>query len=170
MSEDILPKHRDWANPILDLLSEAGLFKYDLSFSQIVSECRGRFCYLATPYSKRAICEDGEFSPSASLECAVRAARCARALAVEGVTAVSPIIQAAEMVQADFLDQTIDPLDAAFWENWCAPMLRAADVVIVPDLDGWAHSDGIWTEVRAALITNRRVFLMSVAETFEGAA
>ncbi|MCG7520866.1 DUF1937 family protein [Ruegeria sp. Ofav3-42] len=168
MSDLAMPCVRNWSHPSLDNFAKAGLFHYSKSFSDVVTACRGRLCYLATPYTKVAVDADGAWDASASLECAVLAARCARALALEGVTAVSPIIQAAEMINADIISQALDPLDGGFWLRWCWPLLNSADAIIVPDFDGWAESDGIWAEVRAALTTNRRVFLLDQSEILGG--
>lgn len=170
MGNYIVPARRDWADPVFDRLSGVGLFCYHQPFSRIVLECRGRLCYLATPYTK--VVSSGsawDWNPATSVEAAVRAARCSRALAVEGVTAVSPVIQSVEMIQSDIAGQSLNPLDGAFWKKWCAPLLRASEVVILPNLPGWAESDGVWAEVRYALNANTRVFLMDVSEIFEEA-
>lgn len=168
MSETTLPHARNWNAPALDAYAVGHLFFRDARLADVVQRCRGRLAYLATPYTKVSVFEDGEWSPTESLECAVRAARWGRLLALEGVTAVSPVIQAVEMVHADFIEQQLDPLDASFWMDWCRPLLNASGVVIVPPVPGWDNSDGIWEEVRAALMFNRPVFLIRPGEEFGG--
>ena len=157
----------DWGSPHIVRFGQSELLNLDASLADVVSHARGRLCYLATPYSKIALCDRGAWHQGASLEAAAHAARWAKALAVEGVTAVSPIVQAVEMIHGDLADM-IDPLDAVFWEGWCRPLLMACDVVIVPPIPGWAESQGIWREVWAALYSHRypspRVFLIGEGE------
>lgn len=167
MSDFDLPHMRNWDSPVFERFAQAGLFHRDARLADIVAHCRGRLSYLATPYTKLARYDDGEFDPTESLECAMRAARWARLFALEGVTAVSPIVQAVEMVHADFVDQRLDPLDVYFWEGWCRPLLNAAGAVIVPPLSGWDGSDGIWAEVREALSAQRPVFLVRPGENLD---
>jgi len=104
--------------------------------------------YLATPYSRIAVDDDGHWSPANSALAAVHADRHGARLAVRGVTAVSPIVLAAGMRHAT---AHLDPLDARFWTRWCAPILAASRAVVVPDIPGWSRSEGVWHEVREAL-------------------
>jgi len=106
--------------------------------------------YLATPYT-RMVLRDGAWHFALSVEMQVRAERHAARLAALGVTAVSPIALAAGMCHAS---HALDPLDAAFWARWCAPILAAARAVVVPDVPGWHLSDGIRHEVSEALARN----------------
>ena len=163
MSEFDLPHMRNWDAPALNAYARACLFHRDAGLADVISHARGRLAYLATPYSKIALCGCGAWHQGASLEAAVRAARWAKVLAAEGVTAVSPIVQAVEMVHADLADM-LDPLDEVFWEGWCRPLLAASEVVIVPPIPGWQESEGIWIEVCAALRSNRRVFQIGEGE------
>ena len=159
MADFDLPAARDWRAPAFEAFAQAQLFHRDVSLIDVAQHCRGSLSYLATPYSKVALDAWGDWCPSTSLECAEQAGLCARSLALAGVTAISPIIQAVEMVHADFRDERLDPLDAEFWEAWCRPLLAASWYVIVPPIDGWAESDGIWLEVRTALQFGRSGFL-----------
>jgi len=119
--------------------------------------------YLATPYSKVVLDADGLWDQRLSLDASARAARASAALARHGVTALSPIVQTAEMCHCSSLSArdpgALDPLDAAFWTRWCAPLLAAARAVIVPDIPGWDQSDGIWAEVVSALGCNLPVYV-----------
>jgi hypothetical protein len=167
MSVEIrLPDTPDWDHPHLAGFEQGQLLYRDAALADVISHCRGRFCYLATPYSKVCLTDDGECNQMESLSCAMRAARWARILAVEGITAISPIIQSVEMVHVDF-DEWLDPMDATFWTGWCQPLLKACDPVIVPPIDGWRESLGIWQEALFALRTNRPVFLIDPKEAPE---
>lgn len=156
-----LPHRRNWNSPAVQKLVQTTLLQTDVSLADVVSRCRSRLCYLATPYTKLAVHPDGSFCSARSIEASVRAARWLNLLAMDGVTAVSPIVQAVEMVNADRLRETLDPLDAAFWEDWCRPLLRASSVVVVPPIPGWDESDGIWGEVRQALDWQMQVLLIA---------
>ena len=96
-----LPRTRNWNAPALDTYARACLLRPDAGLGDVINHSRGCLSYLATPYSKLARDDDGAFSSAGSLECAARAARWARLLALEGITAVSPIIQAVEMVHVN---------------------------------------------------------------------
>ena len=158
-----LPDTPDWGNPHLASFEQGELLYRDASLADLISHARGRLCYLATPYSKVCVTDDGEWNQVESLFCAGRAARWSRALAVEGITAISPIIQSVEMVHVDF-DEWLDPLDARFWTDWCQPLLNACGPVIVPPLDGWQESLGVWQEALFALRADRPVFLIDPKE------
>lgn len=152
---------RNWSSPTLDAFSDGGLLHRNCSLADVVAKCRGRLCYLATPYTKTVIDLDGDWNFGASMVSSEVACQWARRLCIEGVTAVSPVIQSVEMVHSDFLDQHLDPLNSVFWTRWCRPLLAASDVVIVPPIAGWDSSDGIWAEVISALGSNREVFLIA---------
>ena len=103
----------------------------------------------------------GDWREERSVELGLRAAQASAALAAEGVTAVSPIAQASLMVSApcDAAGARLDPLDAAFWERWCRPLLQRCDSVIVPKMQGWDRSRGIWAEVMTALERSKPIFV-----------
>lgn len=118
--------------------------------------------YLATPYSKVVIGSDGLWDYSLSLDASARASRAAARLAALNITALSPIVMAAEMCHNS---PALAPLDAIFWMRWCRPMLDAAVAVVVPDIPGWCDSAGIWVEVATALDRNKPVFIYSRSMT-----
>ena len=163
-----LPHQRNWQANSLQSFADVGLFVADAKLDEVFNFCKGRLCYLATPYTKIAQFDAGGFDPVESMECAVRAARWARLFALEGVTTVSPIIQSVEMIHSEFLEESLDPLDAQFWERWCFPLLRQSEVVIVPPIGGWDTSDGIWGEVRYALLAGRKVMTIYSGECSGG--
>jgi hypothetical protein len=149
-----------WDDPRLRPFVQAGLLHRNAAQSDVVKGCGGRLCYLATPYSKVTLRDyDGEWCPSASMEAARNAGIWARSLSIDGVTAISPIIQAVEMIHTNFSDW-LDPLDFEFWEDWSHPLLCASGPVIVPPIEGWAESLGIWREAVFALERNRPVYLI----------
>lgn len=118
--------------------------------------------YLATPYSK-IVEYAGRWSYERSLYASAQAARELGRLARVGVTGVSPIVQSAEIAHVEralaATGQSIDPLDTAFWEGWCRPILNVASAVVVPDIDGWSESEGVFREVMWTLQeTQRPVF------------
>jgi len=117
--------------------------------------------YLATPYSK-VVLVGGQFSVGRSRAVARVAAAIQMVLARKGVTTVSPIVQAHQMLVAgigvpELLHEWA--LDAAFWSRWCEPMLDASAWLYVPDLPGWRESDGIRHEVTHALSRNKSVLI-----------
>jgi len=57
----------------------------------------------------------------------------------------------------------LDPLDAAFWSRWCAPLLAACGSVAVPDFPGWQASEGVWREVIWAITHGVPVRMESAA-------
>ncbi|WP_170335014.1 DUF1937 family protein [Ruegeria arenilitoris] len=160
MLETTPPIRRNWKSAALAEFEDSALLRRDATMADLVSRSRSRLCYLATPYTKLAQHSDGGFCPTKSVEASVKAARWSRLLALEGVTAVSPIVQAVEMINADIINQQLDPLDEKFWELWCRPLLRASAVVIVPPIPGWDQSEGVWHEVRQALLSQVQVILI----------
>ncbi|MGY6705906.1 DUF1937 family protein [Roseinatronobacter sp.] len=124
--------------------------------------CQGRLVYLASPITRRL--EVGSEHPDwlmverIIMECAIDL----DALAGAGVCAVSPVLQALEMIRGrggKLLDGPRAARDAAFWRKWCAPLLVGSAAVVVPDRPGWAQSEGIAAEVDFALSRNRLVFI-----------
>ena len=118
--------------------------------------------YLATPYSKIAVDQNGKWDVIFAGAAAQSAARAADALRARGVSAFSPIVQAHAQVKAtgDIVPKgshcvvfapTVDPLDADLWMRWCLPFLHVCGAVVVPDINGWDASVGIAAEVRTAL-------------------
>jgi hypothetical protein len=125
----------------------------------VVRHARSRCVYLATPYSREVINDDLCWDVGLSMAVETRTARWARRMAIEGVTAVSPILQACAMCHAD-MEGHLDPLDDAFWSAWCQPLLRACGAVVVPPMPGWKASRGVWREVIWAIENNVPVYLL----------
>lgn len=117
--------------------------------------------YLATPYSRIAVDKSGRWSLVESMRASEKAARAAARLAALGITTVSPIVEAAAMCHAS---HALDPLNAAFWTRWCAPLFAAARAVVIPDIAGWDQSDGIWLEAREAVAQCKPVHVYARAE------
>lgn len=129
------------------------LIRFGATHESVAAAADG-LVYLATPYSRIALNDLGNWSFHASAEAMERASRAAAKLAKAGVSAVSPIVMAADMCHSDV---TLDPLDAPFWSSWCAPLLAASHAIVVPDIPGWDRSVGIWHEVLEALSRNKPV-------------
>lgn len=123
---------------------------------ELVAREASGLVYLASPYSRMVVDAAGKWSEDLSAEMQVRADFHAARLARFGVTAVSPISLAVQMCD---ISSHLDPLDAAFWTRWCAPILWAARSVVVPDIPGWHLSDGIRHEVAEALSRNLPIYI-----------
>lgn len=140
-------------------LVDSGLLLRNVTFADLVPSLRGQLVYLATPYRAHAVDAFGHWSPARSEWAGTQAALWAAQFAANGVTALSPVVQGVAMLQAD-LGRNIDPLDAATWSNWCAPLLRVCRVLVVPPIDGRSTSLGVWAAVCFALRHNCRVIVM----------
>ena len=112
--------------------------------------------YVASPYSKQ-VRVNGTFNIQRGVEMAMQAARAVAELAERGVSAVSPV--ALSDLACGSVGYRIDPLDHAFWMRWCAPLLAASRAVVVPDIEGWDRSVGVWQEVCQAIERNVPVYL-----------
>ncbi|SDW77685.1 DUF1937 family protein [Roseicitreum antarcticum] len=119
--------------------------------------------YLATPFTKLVRGPGGTYCATAAFDASARAGLHARRLALAGVTAISPIVQAVEICATrpgiGAGAGLPDPLDEAFWADWCRPLLWASRSVIVPAIPGWSKSVGVWREVVWALDRNMPVFV-----------
>ena len=154
------PMMRDWECAAVAENARADLVFRDVDVEAVAARMRGRLVYLATPYSKQCLDGSGEWSYARSVECGLAAAAWCGTFAHYGVTAMSPISQAVDMVGASPDHQGLDPLDGKFWEAWCRPLLLACDAVVIPPLDGWRESEGIWHEARVAVSRAVPVFLL----------
>ena len=156
---------KDWPGDLPPYAGKSLLYR-NARLADVIAHCRGRLVYLATPYSKIAVGDDGQWDVGLSFDAMMRAAHWARHLALEGITAVSPIVQSAEMVHAScvFESDPLDPMDADFWTAWCAPLLEASAAVVVPPIRGWRESLGIRHEVIEALTSGRPVFVLHADE------
>lgn len=137
----------------------------DIGVAELAARFRGRLIYLATPYSRRAVDENGAWCLYRSMTAAAEASAWAWRFARAGLTAVSPVMLSAQMVQDEYAAEhphadALGPLDHAAWETWCRPMLAAAELVAIPPIDGWDVSRGVWRETVAALAVNKPVIVM----------
>ncbi|MGV8987794.1 MAG: DUF1937 family protein [Cypionkella sp.] len=120
---------------------------------------KGRFVYLATPYSKRVVDRMGKWSLGLSGKASAEASVQVGLLKDAGVSAFSPIVLSAEVVHATLNPFRVqaepaprhDPLDAKAWMDWCLPFLWCARAMVIPAIDGWDQSDGIKFEVMEAI-------------------
>lgn len=106
--------------------------------------------YLATPYSKEVL-QEGIWNEGKNLRLMSEAAHEIGRLKHAGVTAISPVVMAAALVDTSkdsaSLMRMHDPLDAVAWTRWCQPLLQVCRAIVVPDLEGWSRSAGIKAEV-----------------------
>lgn len=156
---DDLPSPANW-HCLTAFYAGSSLLTSAPNFAAVATACRGDLVYLATPYSKLVLDEAGQFDEYLSITAADAASHWAARFAVNGITAVSPIVLADGLIGMD-RHKLIDPLVAEFWTNWCRPLLDACAVVVVPPIAGWSESVGIWHEVRAQLARQRRVYLIA---------
>lgn len=86
------------------------------------------------------------------------------ALAWSGVTVVSPDLVAAAVTPdwpEDIAGNWQDGATwAAMWARWRQPLLRAASGVVVLGSGHWDRSVVVWSDVRAALSANQRVWIL----------
>ncbi|MBS9718972.1 DUF1937 family protein [Pseudohalocynthiibacter aestuariivivens] len=160
------PATSDWAGLKADF-ADSSLLSVDCLLMDALLKCRGRLVYLATPYSRISLNLDGEWCPVRSDAAAFLAAKWAAHCAVNGITAISPIVHAVQMVNADIAG-AIDPLADAFWSKWCQPLLENSDAVFVPAMEGWDKSIGVWREVCWAVERNAPVFLIKKDSEYGG--
>ena len=141
-----------------------GLVFWSANPVKVADLCRGCLIYLATPYTRRVTGPGGTWSRQMNGELARECAHQAGRLVRLGLAVHAPVLQSAMVCEVwDDLARSgappaPDPLDAAFWEQVNRPALEACGAVVVPDLPGWADSDGIRDEVYQTLRRNARVF------------
>lgn len=156
------PARPDWA--ALHVY-EGVTLRRDVTVAELRRLAMGGLVYLATPYSRRAVDERGRWSLDLSITAMSEASVWAWRLTRAGLSVVSPVMMSAQMVHDEYASErphqnALDPLDGRAWETWCTPMLAAAQLVVIPPIDGWDRSAGIWREAVAALGANKPVFLM----------
>jgi len=162
------PRQPDW--PWLKASYPGNILLHvDCPFMDVVRRVGGRMAYLATPYTKAVLNDDLQWDRGLSFDIEVRTARWSRAFAIEGVTVASPIVMSRAICHAD-VEGHLDPLDDAFWSRWCQPMLSACGAVVIPAMDGWDVSRGVWREACWALLHNVPVYLVAEGSEFGGAA
>ena len=158
LAEAEFPEDPDWDWLRQTFPAGTGL-RFGVGLCDVIGQCTGRLAYLATPYSKLVVDDDGRWQADLSRIHEARASRWARALALDGITAISPILMACGICHAD-LEGYFDPLDNGFWAAWCQPLLRRSDTVIIPQMYGWQDSRGVWREACHALCHNQPVFVI----------
>lgn len=111
------------------------------------------FWYIATPYSKH----------SAGIVAAFEdAARLTARLINAGHAVFSPIAHSHPVA----ILGGIDPLDHKIWLAIDEHMMRAADALLVADMDGWRESDGVAHEI-AFFVSSGKPVLYLDCETLE---
>jgi hypothetical protein len=141
------------------------LLRADCQFVEAVSHLIGRMAYLSTPYTKAVVNDQMEWDRGLSCDIEVRTARWVRAFAIEGITGASPILLSCAACHADIEDR-LDPLDDVFWARWRRPLLSASGAVVIPAMDGWDVSQGVWRDACWALLHNVPVYLIAKGSEF----
>lgn len=136
------------------------LLHVDCPLEEVVRRVGSRLAYLATPYTKAVRTDDRLWDRGLSLDIEAQTARWSRAFAIAGVTVASPIVMSCAMCRVD-LEGQLDPLDERFWARWCQPMLSASGAVVIPAMEGWDRSLGVWREACWALLHNVPVYLVA---------
>lgn len=156
------PARPDWAA----LHDYEGLtLRRDVGVPELAQRFAARLVYLATPYTRRAVDENGAWCLDRSIAAATEASAWAWRLTRAGLSVVSPVMLSAQMVHDEWAAErphadALGPLDWRAWEAWCRPMLAASDLVAIPPIDGWDESLGIWREAVAALAVNKPVVVL----------
>lgn len=91
--------------------------------------------YIATPYSKYFNGLDAAY---------VCACRLCAGLINRGLSIYSPIVATHGIA----IHGGIDPLDHSIWLDFDLRMMRAADVLIVAQMQGWRESFGVSQEIK----------------------
>lgn len=150
----------DWAD-ILDLSApHAARLWLGSSIAEVARQA-GVLGYLATPYLRETIAA-GVWRMERSAALSASAALVMVDLAQAGVSVVAPAVQMAEMCNVASIlprGRRLNPLDPAFWERWCRPLLAAADFVVVPDMPGWERSEAVLAAARHAVDTGLPLYL-----------
>ena len=90
--------------------------------------------YLATPYTFYRHGIDDAWRDACEL---------ASYLMIAGHSVYSPIVHSHPISEVS----SLDPMDGKLWERFNAPMLAAADILVVAHLDDWDRSAGIAHEI-----------------------
>lgn len=125
---------------------------------QVARHCAG-FAYLAVAYDLEVRLRK-DWRLERSTRQSVLAARELAFLYAAGVTAVCPTVQRAEILHAAWtIADKPDPFDAKFWGARSLPFLNAANIVVVPNVQGWERCPMVWRDVNIALQGNVPVHL-----------
>lgn len=152
----ILP---DWDCFGLSDFEAVGLLHRNCELGEVARQSNG-LGFLATPFARVVRDGRGQYDPGAAVLASVRAARWVNALAGVRLSVFSPVLQAVEMINAD-REGTLPPVFApGAWDEVFAGHLWAASFVVVPPVDGWAESVGVWRAVGLSLSRSRAVYLL----------
>ncbi|MBD3785650.1 MAG: DUF1937 family protein [Sphingomonadales bacterium] len=149
----------DWSE-ILDPRGRWSPLVHLQASPKVVAQHNSGLAYLATPYTREVLVK-GKWSLEKSVEFSMLAAREVIMLMRYGVTAVSPIVLAAEGLhaQASNPGTKVNALDRRRWSDWRRPIFNAARFVIVPRISGWDECEAVFSEVEEALARNMPVFI-----------
>lgn len=105
--------------------------------------------YLATPYSKYKHGIEMAF---------IDAAKLTARLIVDGYKVYSPITHTHPIA----IHGKIDPLDHKIWIAFDETMMRAAEALMVAQMEGWEHSHGIAHEIAFFKSFGKPVFYLDI--------
>lgn len=143
----------DWRPVLAPAGRWSALVRAGSSPAEAARHCAG-FAYLSVPYHHGSQIRQAwriERSVRVTLQAAIEEAR----LADCGITAISPAVHRAGIAHAGALtEDSPDPLDRRFWDDWSQPLLNAAALLVVPAIAGWDRCPTVWRELRFALRHN----------------
>lgn len=146
----------DWVGLILQ--HRGSLIATGSSPKQVARHCNG-FAYVAVAYDLEASIRK-EWRIERSTRQSVLGARELAFLYEAGVSAICPTVQRAEILHAAAtLSNRPKAFDAQFWAARSLPLLNAAAIVVVPDVQGWARCPMVWRDVNIALQHNVPIHL-----------
>lgn len=140
----------------------SSLLREGCTVSETAGIGSGRVVYLATPYSREVIDQNGNWNRDLHQSVVNVAGFWSWRLSYEGATAISPIV-CADHIQKNgrCSGKGPRPLDDAWWSMWCLPLMRAAGCFAIPPIPGWDRSRGVWREACWALEHGVPVCLIS---------
>lgn len=125
--------------------------------------------YLATPYSRVVLDEAGQWDYHLSSRAQFCAGSYLIGLMCEGVMAISPVVQTSFVLHGRYAfgggpqgkdwHHGLDPLDEELWAIAHQKFLNVCGAVVVPDMEGWDRSRGIWAVMQFAVRHNLPVFV-----------
>lgn len=145
--------------------TDTGMLVFGATLPKIVTRAKGKLIYLATPYSKLVVDAEGVWSEFKSDLNGSVAVGWQSELAGHGLTSISPIAASMAICEMASADYDLDQLDAEFWERWCFPLLARSEALVIPPIDGWDESVGVWREAVYFLKHCRPVFVMKPVRT-----
>ncbi|PYE80831.1 DUF1937 family protein [Pseudoroseicyclus aestuarii] len=159
-----LPPEPDWTQ-LCARYEGSGLLRRDVDVDTAAKLALGCLGYLSVPcYTCTFAAPKTNFAARHELETAAMAAAIwSRVFARHGARIVSPVVRLDGTWAAnDLRDRSL--LYPSPGQGRSAFLLRRCDLVVVPPIDGWRESVGVWRDACWALERNMRVLLIQPNE------